>query len=65
MIPNAQTFWSRKMACYLAMERVIDIRDRSFGRRRAALNFALLRLLNAAARWHKAYLCALRLGRND
>jgi hypothetical protein len=65
MIPNAQVFWTRKVACYSAMQRVEDFRNHSFGRQRACYNFALIALLKAADRWHRAYLCALRLGRND
>jgi hypothetical protein len=71
MIAGASTFWARNRACYAAMERVESIRDTlpmtepiCCSRRLRYTNAAAC-LLKAANRWHQAYLCALRLGRND
>jgi hypothetical protein len=66
MIPNAQVFWSRNRACWFAIERIASIRPALRSpERMVAYGYATLALLKAANRWHQAYLCALRLGRND
>jgi hypothetical protein len=67
MIPNAQVFWSRKVACYKRMDMIEIWLDSCLfpQRKRVAYGNAAMALLKAADRWHKAYLCALRLDRND